>query len=513
MKTPLALRYLLPSLGNVLWISVFLAVIGMGPRMMNIDGDLGRHLTIGRYILAQRQVPLGDLFSHTMTGQPLTPHEWLSQVAFALAERALGLDGVVLLSALVIATAFWLVFRQSARVGGVLAAVLVTLLAMAASSLHWLTRPHLFTFLLLALWIDALEALRCGRLKAWWRLPVLMLLWANLHGAFIAGFVTWALYGIGTAWEAFWRSSRPDVQPSDLQPAPGFWRVFLLGGAASLIITLVNPAGLELWRTSVGYIGTDYLVNHTAEYLSPDFHSASTWPFLIMIGLLVGVYGLGRRHIPARQALLNAAWLVMALYSVRNVPLFAILAAPGLAGLISGWLADHQPQARLLAAWNGLEGRLAAVENSLRGFVWPTVMVGLVALAFSAGAALDASGQGNRFDPKVFPVQAADWLAENPVAGQGFNYFPWGGYLLYRAWPERLVFIDGQTDFYGEALTRQYEQVLTVSSGWQQVLAQYKVSWVLMPPDEALTQALLADPAWQVVYRDATAVLLVNGPQ
>jgi hypothetical protein len=109
MKTaPLALRLLLPGLGDILWMAVFTGVILLGPQMMNIDGDLGRHLTIGEYILDTGRVPTTDLFSHTMAGQPVTPHEWLSQVLFALAHRWLGLNGVGLRCGLVIATSFWL---------------------------------------------------------------------------------------------------------------------------------------------------------------------------------------------------------------------------------------------------------------------------------------------------------------------------------------------------------------------------------------------------------------------
>jgi hypothetical protein len=83
------------------------------------------------------------------------------------------------------------------------------------------------------------------------------------------------------------------------------------------------------------------------------------------------------------------------------------------------------------------------------------------------GARLDYDQQGNRYDPAVFPVEAVDWLEQHPPEGNGFNYFIWGGYLLYRSWPERTVFIDGQTDFYGEALTRQYVQVITLTGDWE----------------------------------------------
>ena len=500
------LLYLFPSLGDILWIGVFAGVIELGPRMMNIDGDLGRHLTIGRYILDHGRIPTADLFSHTLLGQTVTPHEWLSQVIFALAERWLGLDGVVLVSGLVIAASFWLVYRRARSLSGqVLVSVFFTVTAIAASSLHWLTRPHIFTFLFLALWWQVLEDLRGGRLKRWILLPVLMLVWANLHGAFIAGFVTWGLYGLGLVWDTLWQRF-----PSGEELPPRFWRWFLLGGLASFMVTLANPSGVGLWTTSVGYVGNSYLVGHTAEYLPPNFHSPSTWPFLVMIGLLAVGFGLQTKSLAAARVIPVSAWLVMALYSTRNVPLFALLVAPLLAGAFGDWLACAPARLKLLTRFYQADQRLLETERSLRGMVWPALLVILAAVSFNSGAKLDFQHSGNAFDPQVFPVQAADWLAEHPQQGGMFNHFPWGGYLLYRMWPDQQVFIDGQTDFYGADLTRQYEQVLTLSPGWESVLQQYEVRWVVISPDSELAQELGSRAEWNNVYQDDTAVILVR---
>ena len=177
-------------------------VLLYGPRMFNQDGDLGRHITIGRYILDTRSIPLNDIFSHTMTGEPLVPHEWLAQVLFALAYRLLGLDGDVLLAAVVIALSFLLTYRETVRRGASrLVGMLAVLLAAAASSLHWLARPHIFTFLLLALWAYRLETFREGQTRRLWVFPLMMAVWANTHGAFIAGFVVLGIYFLEWAWE------------------------------------------------------------------------------------------------------------------------------------------------------------------------------------------------------------------------------------------------------------------------------------------------------------------------
>jgi hypothetical protein len=510
-KLEQALRYLLPGMGDMLWIAALAGALGFGPRMLNVDGDIGRHLTIGRYILEHGSVPTKDLFSHTMMGQPLTPHEWLSQAFFAMAHQWMGLNGVVLLTAVVIATCFCLVYRQSREIGrGLLPAVFSVVLVIAASSLHWLTRPHIFTMLMLVLWVGVLESMRRGRIGRWGWLPVLMVIWANLHGAFIAGFVTWFLYGAGILWDsAFHRFPKSDGIHGH------FWRYYLLGGAAALAATLLNPSGLGLWSTSVGYVGSRYLVGHTAEYLPPNFHDPSTWPFLIMIGLLVVLLGVQNRRgeagrPDAARVILSAAWLVMGLYSVRNVPLFAIVTAPLLAGALGDWLDANHHQWKSLTRFYYMDRRLLKTDLSLRGWLWPAVVFVLVVVGFQSGAVMDLPRRGNVIDPQVFPVQAVDWLKEHPQQGNVFNHFPWGGYLLYRMWPEQQVFIDGQTDFYGEKLTREYESVITLSSEWEDVLNKYEVDWVIIPADGALAGALREDAQWRSVYADETAQIFIR---
>ena len=492
------LPFILPSIGSLILVLVFLGAVIKGPQMLNIDGDLGRHLVIGGYILEHHSIPLKDLFSHTMLGADLTPHEWLAQVIFAGFYRLLGLSGPVLLTALLVAAAIYLSFLEAfKRSESLLAGMVITLLAIGASSLHWLTRPHVFTFLFLVVWYMGLERIRRGNTKGWFWLPVWMAIWANLHGAFIAGFMVWALIGIGYLWEHWFERDRLPTF------APQFGRTFLLVGGLSALATLINPAGVRLWITSIGYIGNSYLVGHTAEYLSPDFHSPSTLPFLLMILLGLFLFGLSSKRRAAVDVILFSAWAAMGLFSMRNIPLFALLSVPVLAEAGRGVMDVLGLRGRFWGALLRLDGRLAATERSLRGLVWPALVMVLVIAGLAGGA-----GGTNQFNPATFPVAAVDWLERHPQKGEMFNYFPWGGYLLYREWPNLRVFIDGQTDFYGESLTRTYEQVLTAGDGWQAVLDRYQVGWVILPPGEALVHELGRLPGWETVYQDQTAVIL-----
>ncbi len=487
--------YLLPKLRDVLFLAVFLAVIGYGPRMFNLDGDLGRHITLGDVILETGRIPIHDIFSHTMRGEPLTPHEWLADVVFALTHRLAGLDGVVWLSALIVALTFTLVFIQAwKRSGLILIALGMATWAVAAASLHFLARPHLWTMLFLALWIWGLEVLRRGGDFRWWVLPPLMWLWANTHGAFVAGFVVWGAYGLaGFTFDQ--AGSTKLVLEKDYLWDWGRIGVF------SALATLLNPAGWHLWETTFGFLRNRYLVSHTAEYMPPDFHNPATWPFLLMVAFSVLLLALNGRKLPLVHALLLAGWTAMALYSARNVPLYAIIAAPILA----------EAAKSIVPTTQGLQFRLGAMETHLKGVLWPGVSVVLIGFALLYGARLDFAGRGNVFLPEAFPVQAAEWLEAHPQGGRVFNHFPWGGYLLYRFQGQLPVFIDGQTDFYGETLTREYEQVITQVEGWPEVLRKYQVSWAVLPADSDLVEALVRDLSWQIVYQDETTAILYIG--
>ncbi len=161
----------------------------LGPRLLNMDGDLGRHLTVGGYILDLGKIPTLDIFSHTMTGKPFTPHEWLTEIIFTLANRWVGLTGVVFLTSLIIALVWYLLsFEVMKRSGGFYFSLVVIIIGIAASSIHWISRPHIFTYIFLLLWIKIYSS-NLSIFKKCASLALLMIIWVNSHGAFITGLV------------------------------------------------------------------------------------------------------------------------------------------------------------------------------------------------------------------------------------------------------------------------------------------------------------------------------------
>jgi len=91
-----------------------------------------------------------------------------------------------------------------------------------------------------------------------------------------------------------------------------------------------------------------------------------------------------------------------------------------------------------------------------------------------------------------------------------FNEFDWGGYLLLELWPAYPIFMDGHTHIYGEELTREYEQVVSLDADWQEILAKYDVAWVIMRANAPLVSALSASGNWAIAYQDQTTIILTR---
>jgi hypothetical protein len=505
-KSSKLLSYLLPTFSDILWIAAFFRVLYVGRGMMNADGDLAMHLNIGRYILDHKIIPLQDVFSHTLSGMPVTQHEWLTTVIFALAERLFGFEGLILLCGIVIATAFWFVYKRAEQESKTFVTlVFVVFLAIMASMVHWLARPHIFSFLFLAVWMTELHAMRKGKLKRWWVFPVLMLFWVNMHGAFIVGFIALIVYGVGVAWDLLWRG----LSEEELPPKR-YWLYFGLSGVSSFAVSLLNPSGFGLWVKVVGHAGNKFLADNTVEFQSPNFHWTSVWPFLIMIVLLILGFAYSKKRVRSEFVFTAVAWLALGLYGARNIPLFAITAAPLLVLILDDLLVRTPQRFKFMDKFLAFNERIMNVDRQLSGYVWPILAVIVAIVGSMLGFRFYPEGKGYDIDSEKFPTAAVDWLEENPQEGEMFNLYSWGGYLEYRLWPEKRIFIDSKADFFGEDFIRQYQQVLEVQDDWEEVLNEYDVDWVILPPDELIVKALEIELDWQVVYKDDVAVILVR---
>jgi hypothetical protein len=473
---------------DLIFTTTLLLALSLGQQMLSLDSDLGRHLALGNFMLDERVIPTRDLLSHTRAGLSRPPYEWLSQILFASTHRLLGLDGVILFTSLVIASTLTLVYRYALhRSESALVAMAFTFIAVGASSIHWLSRPHVLTFLLLAIWIELLDRLTRGKSVRLHLLPLIMLLWVNLHGGFIYGILVWIAYLGGWLWKA-WRGKAEGKVRKKL----------LFVGISSLFATVITP---DLWHNWEAVLNnrSAFILNRTVETMRPNLTDPSVLPYTLLLILTILLFAKNWKNMKAGHFFLLAGLGVMSLLMARNIPLFAIAAAPILSGISAGSLSNSR-------AWTRIEDGFSGFGQTASQSIW-SYAVALLAILFFVNFSLKNGQPVHRFDPTVFPVEAVNFIEENPQQGNMFNEFNWGGYLLYRLWPQYTVFLDSQSDFYGESLIRDYDQIMSADGDWQNLMDKYQVDWAIIPAGSPLAKLIESAPDWRIVYKDSIAMI------
>jgi hypothetical protein len=491
------LRFFLPRIEYILFLAIFWGIVASGPRILNFDGDLPRHILTGTLILQAQQVHTTDIFSFRTIGYPSFPHEWLSQVLFGAVYDWLGLNGIVLLTAIVIMLTWGIVYHRTLRKSNsFFSALILTALGVAASQIHVLPRPHIFTYLLTAIWITLLENVNEKNPRSWWALPPVMLLWINVHGMFVLGIIILGIYLIGDF------LNQPSITWFKYQKT----KSMLLGGGLSLLATFFSPSGPKIWEAIASLGSNTYITSKIPEYQSANFHLPETWPFIIIILLMIVGFARLSEKVSWIDILLVVAFTGIALYTSRMIPLFAIVVAPIAAKAIADWARREYSQSRIFT----VEENISKINSTSNGLIWIFAIVLLTTVLLRTGNRIDPEGRGNVFDQRFFPVEAVTWLETHPQDGHMFNEFDWGGYLLLKLWPDQQIFMDGHTHIYGETLTREYEQVIALSTGWEEILKKYDVGWIIMRREAPLVKALSASDNWKIAYEDTITAILIS---
>jgi len=375
-------------------------------------------------------------------------------------------------------------------------AVPVLLLCLVASADSWLVRPQLWTFLFSVLYLILLYAGREHGWRAWLWLVPLMLFWANLHAACIFGFALLAAFGVGELWRCLRRETD--------------WRQFgIFSGIALAVfgVSFVNPYG---WRIPLGQLAahldqTKVLTGEAAstlfgnmEWLPPTFAQVplfylvmALWAWLILLRLL-------RRQCDVAELVFFAGFAYMGFSQIRHTTLVALLAGFFLPA----------------ALWQLLPPRIADRLEA------PVMRRGLLALALVllVGLPARAAWQGRLgLGLKVgnYPVAAVDFLLAQTLPGNIYNAYDWGGYLMWRLFPDYLVFVDGRSDSreFFDSSTR----IENGQPGWRRDLDRYGVNTIITRTcfydtggPQNLIGNLVRQPGWTLVYRDAVAVIFVR---
>jgi hypothetical protein len=113
----------------------------------------------------------------------------------------------------------------------------------------------------------------------------------------------------------------------------------------------------------------------------------------------------------------------------------------------------------------------------------------------------------SKYDAHEYPENALRAIGDSGDHGRIFSTDVWGGYLIYRRYPELQVFVDGRSDFYGPEFNHIYADVMNVKPGWESKLRNYNIQTVLVPADSFLSGALKESRNWQCTFDDGIAIV------
>jgi hypothetical protein len=231
----------------------------------------------------------------------------------------------------------------------VVLAIWATMVAAAASSIHWLARPHLFTLLFVVVFYWGLERVREGRRTAvgipWFAIfPAITLFWTQLHGGFFVGILMISAYGVGEFLN-FLFSGDSAERKAAWQRSRGYF----VSAAACAAVSLINPYTYHLHVHMAQYLRNPWNSQHIVEFLSPSFHQprAVFFEVFLVLGAAAAWWSLTRRRYT--EVLLIGVWAHAGLLASRNIPIFVIVAAPIVAAALQHAL-DHAAEANV-AGW------------------------------------------------------------------------------------------------------------------------------------------------------------------
>ncbi|MFL6230392.1 MAG: hypothetical protein ACJ741_16590, partial [Pyrinomonadaceae bacterium] len=455
-------------------------------------------------------IPHADSFSFTARGAEWVTHEWLTELVMYATYKLSDWDGLVVLFSLLMTAALWLAYRRALLRGAHnYVACAATLIGALATAPIWGVRPQMISFLFTSVFIFALERDRRdehphpasgqdsgARRRRLWLMVPLMLVWVNMHAGFALGLAVIALFGAGIALDESLGPEAARLRRIWVSVRP-LCAVF----AACIAVVPLNPSGFRLFSYPFETINSHAMQKYIAEWLSPDFHQTNAHALALLLFATFVALALSPKRVRTGELLLLCVSAYAALRAWRNIPFFALVAVPVLAE--HAWsLIQSRVWARRGAAKKRDAGTQATVVIALNAALLVLLPLGLCAARVASVARSQQS-----VEAKEYPAAAVEFLRAHRDAGKLFNAYGWGGYIIWKLYPDRPVFIDGRADVYGDAMIEEYLSAENGEQTWRATLDAHDVRTVLIRPDTALASLLREDAGWKNVYEDKQAVI------
>jgi len=440
------------------------------------DNDLWGKLRHGQDLL-RNGIARVDPYSYTVPGRPWVEHEWGAEAIFALLYHAFGAPGLIVTKMALGTAALALVLRLAWETSRNMTAVAIVFVPVVFGVFPWFgVRGQIFTHALFALTLYILHRYREGHRRMVWTLPPLMMLWANLHGGFVAGLGIVGFATVVEGVESWWRRTAP----SPVLPA-----ALLAVLVCCVLATTVSPYGPSYPLTVLPW--TLMARPGIAEW-GPLSRASMRDVTLMTVPLLLGLATAALATPRARRDTLQVALLALtaaaAVRHVRHTPFFLFTCLWVLPQYLAGWRVPRRTFATTVVVASLATARLVLAVGTLDHLV----------------VRADA-----------FPIGAVRFMDEHGITGNVAVSFNWGSYLIGKCYPRCRVSIDGRfEETYPPDVRAMSDALAGGEAGWERLLTEYPTDVVLLHARGPGAARVASAAGWTLVYRDAVAALFVR---
>ncbi|MEW5802231.1 MAG: tetratricopeptide repeat protein [bacterium] len=472
------------------------------------NNDIWMHLKNGELILKGRHFLYTDTYSFRTIGMPWVNHEWLAGVIYYLLFQIGAVNALIFFKAfmVMILTVFMVATcRLTKDRWSVLYPIIVFTLFNAA--VRFLSRPHMFTEMFVPIFFYILFAYKYRHKDYLWWLPVLSLLWVNIHGGFVVGM------GIITLF-AFFETSRTIVNrhwsfvQSDIlsiSRLKKLWIIWLISG----MVLSINPHGINIYTYPFELTTKKIFMSQIYEWQPPfksqTFMASYAFVYFIIWMALLGIsFLLDWKHFDITNAALSALFLTMSLKMHRNITTFALATAPIMCLNFD----------RFIDFVLNKKGMIKT--DILCKVIILIIAIGLTAMTFQYGY-FYRKGSRKAFGLGVasnMPVEAVRYIKKNHIKGNCFNPYTYGTYIVHELYPETRVVMDSRDLPYGENLYLEHQRAMVSVQAFDELFHKYHIDYIILnyQQDNLIDhfKYLQKTGEWVLVYFDDRNVVYIR---
>ncbi len=440
--------------------------------------DYWWYLRLGSEIIQTHAVPVVDTFSYTQAGQPMIYHSWLSAIFFFWLDKLGGVNFTLIVVALVIVSTYVILWKMMLETGIDMRLASLLLIAVELpGSVNWAVRPQLFAYPLFALSLYLLWRWEKNKKLALWELPLIVLLWVNLHGSFVL------IFPLAGAAFVFGKGDRKKL-------------AFVL--IAIFLATLVNPRGIGVWEYIINSLTNTSNQAFSREWMPP---TNSGWQMNMFFGWYLFFMAVAAFS-PRKLSLMSWSWILgfgwLAFSGLRYGIWFLFILAPMSAFLL----------AELKIKSTRDEEKLSF---PLLNIFFGGALLLIPFLLLPSIRALWMPQAASAFSDDT-PVEAAAWLQSHPeVPDPIWADLAFESYLVY-ALPERPVWVDTRFEVYPPEHWNRYGVVSGADQNWEKVLAEDNINTLLLSKNtqSRLIVAVEESQNWDEIYSDQTSKIYLR---